>query len=108
GLPDATQRGGVPAELLPEGEAPQGSTTLKPRGLGHNPFEGLNPVPGNLGGSQPKKYFDIKYVPIHHLSDLERVLWHTEVSGQGSYRVDRNGMMLRFPIVAVPVDSSLS
>jgi PAS domain S-box-containing protein len=71
----------------------------------------VNSLPGSLGSGQANKYpQNIRYSPVVHTSDLERVLYRTEVYGTAGYAITRNGTPLSYPIVVVPmpVDRSLA
>ncbi len=95
-------RSEIPSDLLEQG---QPAPSIKgDRDL----LSGVNPLPGNLGGSQPSRVLPkITYTPIVHVSDLERVLYRTGAYGMASYAITRNGTPLVLPIIPEPVDRSL-
>lgn len=98
GIPDAsgTQRTEMAGTLLPESAPPPAE---------NNPLSTMSLLPN--GVTKPTLR-NIKYVPIVHTSDLERVLYHTEVYGRATYAITRNGVPLSYPIIVYPVPADRS
>ncbi len=48
------------------------------------------------------------YAPIARVSDLERVLYRTQIYGKASYRITRDGVSLETVVIPEPLDRSLA
>jgi len=64
-------------------------------GAGSLPKSHKDLIPSTAKGLLPSS-------PIVHLSDLERILYNTQVYGKASYEITRDGVPLDTPVVVIP------
>ena len=91
--------------LLTENEANAVTSTASKR---PDLLSAMNGAPEKLERKFPKVAPKVEFVPMVHVSDLERVLYRTGAYEKAVYAVTRNGTPLVLPIIPEPVNHSLA
>ena len=116
-LPDSPgQRAGIQAhdlltgaQVLPDNPAQRADTDeLLP---GVQPLPEESPKRTDQAGMEAKQLLPkANYATITRVSDLERVLYRTQIYGKAGYQITRDGIPLETPVVVIPepLDRSLA
>jgi PAS domain S-box-containing protein len=94
------------AQVLPDNPAQRTDT--------NDLLPGVKPLPDSpkqtaRAGMEAKDLLPkVNYTPIVRLSDLDRVLYRTQIYGKASYQITRGGIPLETVVIPEPLDRSLA